>query len=122
MADNKKDLNPFEMALKAYLDKRAKEDKLFAKSYAKEGKTIQKCAIFIFGEAEKKAFKSERYGKMAALPDEEVYGLAVHYYDEDDLEIDKMPKEKVDAIKEKIDKVSVATPVQFTSGVETSLF
>lgn len=120
MAD-KKDLNPFEVVLKTYLDKRAKEDELFAKSYAKEGKTIQKCAIFVITEAKKKAFSTNN-GRVAALPDDEVYGLAVHYYDEDDIEIDKMPNEKVGEIKKKIDKVSVASPVQFTSGVETSLF
>lgn len=115
------ELNPFELALKTYLDKRAKEDKLFAKSYAKDGKTIQKCAIFVIGEAQKKAFSTEK-GKVAALPDEEVYGLAVHYYDEDDLEIDNMPEEKVKEIKEKVDRVAVSSPIQFSSGTETTLF
>lgn len=77
-------LNPFEQAIKAYLDGRAAEDELFAKSYAKDGKSIKECCQYIIGEAEKK-----RYGRTAVMSDAEVYGLAVHYYDEDNIEINR---------------------------------
>ena len=44
------------------------------------------------------------------LSDEEVYGLAVHYYDEDDLKVDLDPNIKADVVTEeptvKIEKVS----------------
>ena len=36
-------------AVKAYLDKRAAEDELFAKSYAKPNKNIADCCKFIKG-------------------------------------------------------------------------
>lgn len=67
----------FQDTIKAYLDKRAQEDSLFAQSYAKEGKSIEECCNFIIQEVQKM--------KVAGLADDEVYGLAVHYYDEDDL-------------------------------------
>ena len=67
----------FQDTIKAYLDKRAQEDSLFAQSYAKEGKSIEECCNFIIQEVQKM--------KVSGLADDEVYGLAVHYYDEDDL-------------------------------------
>ena len=70
----------FKKALKQYLDDRAQSDALFAQSYAKEGKTIDECASFIIGEMNKKA----QQGCYVAS-DEEVFGLAVHYFDEDNL-------------------------------------
>lgn len=72
-----KGLNEFEKTIKAYLDKRASTDELFAKSYAKEGKSIKNCCNFINYEVK----KSGRCG----FADEEIFGMAVHYYDEDDL-------------------------------------
>lgn len=75
--ETKKELNEFEKTIKAYLDKRADEDELFAKSYAKEGKSIQQCCNFIISEVR----KTGRHG----FADEEIFGMAVHYYDEDDL-------------------------------------
>lgn len=122
MAANKK-MNPFEVAIKAYLDKRASEDELFAKTYAKENKSIERCCLYIIGEAQKKAFNTDK-GKMAALPDAEVYGLAVHYYDEDDLDIDKIPEQKVAEAKKVVDEqIKVATPSQSGGfGMELDLF
>lgn len=70
----------FHKAIKTYLDERAKTDELFAKSYAKEGKSINECCKYIMGEARKR-------GTAVCMTDEEVYGLAVHYYDEDDIKI-----------------------------------
>lgn len=73
----KAELNEFEKTIKAYLDKRASEDELFAKSYAKEKKSIKECCNYIISEVR----KSGRCG----FADEEIFGMAVHYYDEDDL-------------------------------------
>ena len=78
-------MNAFEKALKTYLDQRAAEDPQFAQSYAKPKKSIEECARYIVGEARAKA-----EGGQAVLPDAEVYGLAVHYYDEDDIKIRKV--------------------------------
>ena len=73
-------MTPFENAIKEYLDARAKEDVKFAEKYSNEKKSIEECCRFILGEMRKKA-KSGMYGAT----DAEVFGLAVHYYDEEDL-------------------------------------
>lgn len=72
-----KGLDEFQKTIKAYLDKRAAEDELFAKSYAKEKKSIKECCNYIISEVK----KSGRCG----FADDEIFGMAVHYYDEDDL-------------------------------------
>ena len=79
-------MRDFHTAIKDYLDKRASEDELFAKSYANEKKSISECCRYIIGEVGKKA---EKAGGMsvAALEDAEVFSLAVHYYDEEDIKI-----------------------------------
>lgn len=118
----KKEMNPFELTIKAYLDKRASEDKLFAKAYAKENKSIERCCLYIIGEAQKQKFNTEK-GDMAALPDAEVYGMAVHYYDEDDMEIDKVSDEEVEQAKKVVDEqIKIASTSQGGFGMELDLF
>ncbi len=75
MTATKKD--PFKEVIKAYLDNLAATDELFAKSYAKENKNIDECVKFIYQEVK----KSGRCG----FNDNEIFNMAVHYYDEDDL-------------------------------------
>lgn len=70
-------LTPFEAAIKRYLDERAASDPQFATAYAKPGKTLKQCCNFIIAEVRKTS--------RTAFANEEIYGLAVHYYDEDDL-------------------------------------
>lgn len=77
-------MTPFENAIKEYLDARAKEDVKFAEKYSNEKKSIEECCRFILGEMRKKA-KSGMYGAT----DAEVFGLAVHYYDEEDIKVEK---------------------------------
>lgn len=77
--------NQVKNAIKAYLDKRAQEDTLFAVSYAKTNKSIDECFDYIIGEVRKK-------GSAVYMTDEEVFGMAVHYYDEDDIKVSKLPK------------------------------
>ena len=69
----------FKQTIKAYLDERAKNDELFAVSYAKENKNMDDCATFILNQVKR--------SKCMGLTDEEVYSLAVHFFDEDDIEI-----------------------------------
>ena len=89
----------FEEIIKAYLDKRAAEDPLFAQSYSKEGKTLDKCLSYIKGEAKKQAEKL-----CAVIEDEVVYGWAVHYYDEDDIEVEEDKSEVTVATSEAISR------------------
>lgn len=69
----------FKQTIKAYLDERAKNDELFAVSYAKENKNMDNCVTFILNQVKR--------SKCMGLTDEEVYSLAVHFFDEDDIEI-----------------------------------
>ena len=91
----------FKQAIKAYLDKRAEEDSLFAPKYANEKKNIDECCSYIMGEARKR-------GNAVAISDEEVYGMAVHYYDEDDIKINRLPA------GEKASVSSPSKPVELT--------
>ena len=77
-------MKAFKDAIKQYLDKRANEDALFAEAYKREGKTIDECVNYILCEVQKIAKKG-----MAAMTDDEVFGMAVHYYDEADVKADK---------------------------------
>lgn len=76
--------NSFQDTIKAYLDKRAQEDPLFAVTYAKENKNIKDCCTSINSQAKKQAVNG-----CAAISDDVVFGWAVHYYDEDDIKIEK---------------------------------
>lgn len=77
----------FETAIKTYLDSVAEKDELFAKSYNKPNKSIKECCAFIMGEAQKAANGK----KEIACKDEEIYGLAMHYFDEDDIKVEGAP-------------------------------
>lgn len=93
-------MTQFEQVIKEYLDKRASEDEQFAKSYAKENKSIEECCKFIMAEVcDLIATKSgaQSYG----MNDDEVYGLAVHYYDDDNIQI-KPLKAKSEVLKTNI--------------------
>ena len=72
-----KQTDHFKAAIKAYLDKRAESDELFAVAYAKENKNLDECCNFILNEVQKSGCNG--------FADEEVFGMAVHYYDEDDI-------------------------------------
>lgn len=87
-----KEIKPdaLEMAIRAYLDKRAAEDPLFAASYAKEKKSIKECCAYIRGEARKIST-----GNVAVVDDATVYGWAVHYYDEDSIKVEGHTPAKV---------------------------
>ena len=69
----------FKQTIKTYLDERAQNDQLFAVSYAKENKNMDDCVTFILNQVKR--------SKCMGLTDEEVYSLAVHFFDEDDIEI-----------------------------------
>lgn len=70
--------------IKAYLDARAASDTLFAAVYSKPNKNIDECFRYILNEARKR-------GSSVCMTDDEVFGLAVHYYDEDDIKVGPAP-------------------------------
>lgn len=70
-------LNPFQQVISDYLQGRAQADELFADTLKKPAKSIEQCCIYI----EKQA----KAGGRTGYADAEVFGWAVHYYDEDDI-------------------------------------
>lgn len=77
----------FKACIKAELDKRAEKDPEFAKKYANPKKSIEECCSYIASEAYRQ--------KINMAAPEEVFGWAVHYYDEESVEFKKAPNGRV---------------------------
>lgn len=98
----------FKAQIENHLKELATKDELFAFTLKKENKNIEDCITYILNEVQKS-------GKMG-FADDEIYGMAVHYYDEDDIQVGKKVSAKVvvnhsiDAPKPK--KESKQSPVQ----------
>lgn len=72
----------FANAIKQYLDKRAAEEPAFAVKLQNPKKSLEECCLFIVGEVQ----ESGRCG----FADEEIYGMATHYFDEENLTIKEL--------------------------------
>lgn len=70
-------MNTFEKIIKDYVEKFAQGDAVFASKYEKSGKDIEGCCRYIKSEARKQAQNG-----CAVIKDDEVFGWAVHYFDE----------------------------------------
>ena len=73
--------NHFKNTIKAYLDQRAETDVLFSFQYSKPEKNIDDCVTYILNEVKKSGCNG--------FADDEIYSMAVHYYDEDNIEVGK---------------------------------
>ncbi len=73
--------NHFKNTIKAYLDQRAETDVLFSFQYSKPEKNIDDCITYILNQVQKSGCNG--------FADDEIYSMAVHYYDEDNIEIGK---------------------------------
>jgi hypothetical protein len=71
----------FKRTIQAYLEQRAVEDDLFAVTYKKADKNIDDCITYILNEVQRSGCNG--------FTDGEVYSMAVHYYDEDNIEVGK---------------------------------
>ena len=65
----------FKLTIQNYLDARAREDELFAPRYANPKKNIDDCCTFIINQV--------RQSGCNGFADEEIYSMALHYYDEE---------------------------------------
>lgn len=74
----------FKTAIKQHLDNLAETDELFAKTYAKKNKSLDECVKYIYSEVQKQSKGKQCVG----VSSEDVFQLAVHYYDEDDIKVD----------------------------------
>lgn len=69
----------FKNTIKKYLDERAETDQLFAEKYNNPGKNIDDCITYILNTV-------KNSGKNG-FTDDEIYNMAVHYYDEESVEV-----------------------------------
>ena len=73
--------NHFKNTIKTYLEQRAETDVLFSFQYSKPEKNIDDCVTYILNEVKKSGCNG--------FADDEIYSMAVHYYDEDNIEVGK---------------------------------
>ena len=71
----------FNETIKAYLEERAENDALFAVKFANPSKSVEECVTFILNEVKKSG--------CCGFTDAEVFGMATHYYDEEEIEVGK---------------------------------
>lgn len=69
----------FTRTISEYLNLRAATDPLFAPNLAKPHKNIEDCITYIL--------KQVQQSGCNGFEDDEIYSMAVHYYDEDNLEV-----------------------------------
>ncbi len=94
------ELMPFMTKVKAHLEEVAKKDKQFAESLKKENKSWTECEKYILQEVQKQAKGSRAVG----CDDDDIYNLAIHYYDEDDIKVGgAKPNVNVTHTEEKLD-------------------
>ncbi|WP_291583763.1 PcfK-like family protein [Bacteroides sp.] len=73
--------NYFKITIQSYLEQRAQTDELFAPVYAKPNKNIDDCITYIINYVKQSGING--------FADDEIYSLALHYYDEDNIEVGK---------------------------------
>ena len=71
--------NHFKNTIQAYLDQRAETDVLFSFQYSKPEKNIDDCVTYILNYVQKSGYNG--------FTDGEIFSQAVHYYDEDNINI-----------------------------------
>ena len=80
----------FTRTIAEYLNQRAMTDPLFAPNLMKPNKNIEECITYILNEVQKSGcngFDDDDELLRAWL--EKIFSMAVHYYDEDDIEVGK---------------------------------
>lgn len=69
----------FKNSIQSYLEQRAEYDELFARSYRNPLKNTEDCITYILNYVQKSGCNG--------FDDDEIFGQAVHYYDEADIEV-----------------------------------
>ncbi len=73
--------NHFTETIKTYLDQKAETDVLFSFQYSKPEKSIEGCIQYILNTVKQSGCNG--------FADDEIYSMAIHYYDEDNIDIGK---------------------------------
>ncbi len=71
----------FKRTIQMYLEQRAEEDTLFAKKYRNPAKNIDECVPHILNHVQKSG--------CSGFTDGEIFGQAIHYYEENEIEVGK---------------------------------
>ena len=71
----------FKRTIQMYLEQRAAEDALFAKNYRNPAKNRDDCVTYILNYVQRSGCNG--------FTDGEIFGQAVHYYDENEIEVGK---------------------------------
>lgn len=82
-----KSTDAFKETIKSYLEDRAKTDILFTEKYSNPEKNIDDCCKYILSTVQASGCNG--------FADEEIFGMAVHYYDEENIEVGKPVNAKV---------------------------
>lgn len=90
----KKGTDNFTKVIKEYLDNYAAADEQFAAKYASPDKNIEDCIQFILGTVKESG--------VSGFTDDEVYGMALHYYDEENIEIKERFNEATVVVNHKV--------------------
>lgn len=69
----------FSDTIKAYLEKRAENDALFAVKFANPSKSMEDCVTYILNQVRKSG--------CTGFTDDEVFGMAMHYWEESEIEV-----------------------------------
>lgn len=69
----------FKKTIQMYLEQRAAEDALFAKNYRNPAKNMDDCVTYILNYVKNSGCNG--------FTDGEIYGQAIHYYDENEIEV-----------------------------------
>ena len=71
----------FKRTIQMYLEQRAAEDALFAKNYRNPAKNIDDCVTYILNYVQRSGCNG--------FTDGEIFGQAIHYYEENEIEVGK---------------------------------
>lgn len=69
----------FNETIKSYLEERAENDALFAVKFANPSKSVEDCVTYILNQVRKSGCNG--------FTDAEVYGMAIHFYEENEIEV-----------------------------------
>ena len=89
--------NPSIIKIANHLIAKAENDQLITKTLNKPNKSLDEMFKYVSSEAKKKAQNG-----VACIEDDEVYGWAQHYYDEDSIVLSKKVEPKQKKKEEKI--------------------
>lgn len=82
-----KSTDNFKATIEAYIKQQAETDPLFAPCLEKPGKNIEDCCTYIMNWAKQSGCNG--------FSDDEIFGQAIHYYQEDDIKVGAPIKCKV---------------------------